>query len=42
VFAGAGVEPFPSRGEINNGGEHRGIVVEKELHPLQRSQYGVL
>jgi hypothetical protein len=23
------VEPFPSRGEIDNGGEYRGIVVEK-------------
>ena len=29
-----GVEAFPSRGEINNGGEYRGIVVEKKLHPL--------
>jgi hypothetical protein len=37
-----GVEPFPSRGEIDNGGEYRGIVVEKELHPPQRSQYCVL
>jgi hypothetical protein len=36
------VEPFPSRGEIDNGGEYRGIVVEKKLHPLQRSQYCVL
>jgi len=36
------VEPLPSRGEIDNGGEYRGIVVEKELHPLQRSQYCVL
>ena len=23
------VEPFPSRGEIDDGGEYRGIVVEK-------------
>ena len=31
-----------SGGEIDNRREDRGIVVEKELHPLQRSQYGVL
>jgi hypothetical protein len=42
VFAGTGAAPFPSRAEINNGGEHRDVVVEKALHPLQRSQYGVL
>jgi hypothetical protein len=28
------VEPFPSRGEIDNGREYRGVLVEKELHPL--------
>ena len=32
-----GVEPFPIRGEINNGSVHRGAVVEKELHLLQRT-----
>jgi len=36
------VEPFPSRGEIDNGGEYRGIVVEKELHPPQCTEHCVL
>ena len=38
MFAGEArcerVEPFPSRGDVNNGGEHRRIVVEKELYPV--------
>jgi hypothetical protein len=29
------IEPFPGRGESHNGREYRGVLVEKELHPLQ-------
>jgi len=36
------VEPFLSRGEIDQGSEHRGVLVEEGLHPLQCSQYSVL
>src|SRR5205814_2231900 len=37
-----GIEAFASGGEIDNRGEYGGILVEKELHALQRGEYCVL
>lgn len=37
-----GVEAFPSGGEIDKRGEYSGVLVEEELHALQRHEYGVL
>jgi hypothetical protein len=36
------VEAFPSRAEIDKGGEHGGMLLEEELHPSQRIEYCVL
>ena len=36
------IEAFPSSGEIDNRGEYRGVLVEKELHALRRGEYCVL
>jgi hypothetical protein len=37
-----GIEGFLSGGEIDNHGEYSGILVEKELHALQRGEHCVL
>ena len=38
----AGIEAFPSGGEIDQRGEYSGVLVEEELHALQSREYGVL